>query len=87
MGTDLITADCCIPAPGVSEIERQKRVEGYRIGVWAKGCIIEKEWRVRNPVFDKKGEKTTTMLRIRPVQTEDELEFIVSKLEEVTKGT
>jgi len=64
----------------MSETDRQKRVEEYRLGAWARGCIIEKEWRVHNPVFDKKGEKTTTMMRIRPARTDDEVEFIVSKL-------
>ena len=82
MGTEFISADCIIPAPMMSETERQKRVEQYRLGAWAKSCIIEKEWRVRNPVFDKKGEKTTTMMRIRPARTKDEVEFILSKLEE-----
>ena len=81
MPTELISADCVIPAPMMSETERQKRVEQYRLGAWARGCVIEKEWRVRNPVFDKKGEKTTTMFRIRPARSADELEFIVSQLE------
>jgi hypothetical protein len=82
MKQELLRADCCIPAPSMSETDRQKMIEGYRLGIWARRCIIEKEWRVRNLVFDQKGEKTTTMLRIRPVKTEDELEFIVAKLEE-----
>lgn len=77
---ELISADCIIPCPMKSEIERQELVEKYRLGAWARGCIIEKEWRVHNPVFDKKGEKTTTMFRIRPAQTDNEMEFIVSKL-------
>ena len=81
METELISADCIIPTPMMPEIERQKRLEQYRLGAWARGCIIEKEWRVRNPVFDKKGEKSTTMMRIRPAKTKDEVEFILSKLE------
>jgi len=81
MPSELLSADCIIPAPGMSEVERQKRVEQCRLGVWASGCVIEKEWRVRNPVFDKRGEKTTTMMRIRPAKTHDEIEFIVSRLE------
>lgn len=80
MNTELIRADCIIPAPMMSEIDRQKRIEEYRLGAWAGGCVIEKEWRVRNPVFDKKDEKTTTMMRVRPARTKDEVEFILSKL-------
>ena len=80
MNAEFISADCIIPAPMMSEIDRQRRVEEYRIGAWARGCIIEKERRVRNPVFEKKGEKTTTMVQLRPAQSEDEIEFILSKL-------
>ena len=78
--TEFISGDCIIPAPMMSEAERQKRVEQYRLCAWANGCIIEREWRVHNPVFDKKGEKSTTMFRIRPAKTKDEIEFIASKL-------
>ena len=85
MGIELLSADCVIPAPMMSETKRQELVEKYRIGAWARGCVIEKEWRVRNPVFDKKGEKTTTKFRIRPANTEDELEFIANKLVEAMK--
>jgi len=70
---EMIRADCVIPAPMMSETERQKIVKKHRLGVWARGCIIEKEWRVHNPAFDKKGEKTTTMMRIRPAMSVDEL--------------
>lgn len=83
MNTELISADCVIPAPMMNETERQGLVEKYRLGAWARGCIIEKEWRIRNPVFDKKGEKSTTMMRIRPAKTQDEIEFILSKLEPI----
>ena len=80
MPTEMISADCVIPAPMMSETDRQKRIERYRLGAWARGCIIEKEWRVHNPVFDKKDEKTTTMMRVRPAKTKDEVEFILTKL-------
>jgi len=76
----MIQAECIYPAPIVSETERQKRLERYRLQVWGNGCVIEKEWRVHNPVFDKKGEKTTTKMLIRPAKTEDEVRFILSKL-------
>ena len=80
MGTGFMSGDCIIPCPMRSETERQELVESFRLGAWRRGCIIEKEWRVHNPVFDKKGEKTTTMMRIRPVRTDDEVDFILSKL-------
>ena len=79
MNQEMISADCIYPCPMVDETERQKRLEEYRLGIWRSGCVIEKEWRVRNPVFDKKGEKTTTMMRVRPIRTEDEAEFVMSK--------
>ncbi|HUV46283.1 MAG TPA: hypothetical protein VMW45_04370 [Dehalococcoidia bacterium] len=81
MSNDLISAECICPAPMMSEIDRQKRVTDMRKSIYVNRCVIEKEWRVRNPVFDKKGEKSTTMFRIRPARTVDELEFIVKELE------
>ena len=81
MGTELIRADCVIPCPMKSESERASLIENYRLGAWARGCIIEKEWRVHNPVFDQKGEKSTTMMRIRPAKTKDEVELCLSKIE------
>ena len=83
MNIEFIRGDSIIPAPMMREAERQKIVERHRIGAWANGCIIEKEWRARNSVFDKKGEKSTTMMRVRPARTQDEVEFIISKLKEV----
>lgn len=80
MTSEFISADCIYPCPMVSETERQKRLEGYRLNIWANGCVIEKEWRVHNPVFDKKGEKSTTMMRVRPARTDDEVDFILGKL-------
>ncbi len=65
---ELISADCICPAPMMSEVDRQKRVEAMRKSIYVNGCMIEKEWRVRNPVFDSKGEKSTTMFRFRPAK-------------------
>lgn len=76
----MISAECICPAPMMTEIDRQKRVADMRKSIYVNKCVIEKEWRVHNPVFDKKGEKTTTMFRIRPARTMDELEFIVKEL-------
>jgi len=80
MATELLSAECICPAPMMTEIDRQKRVSEMRKSIYANECVIEKEWRVHNPVFDKKNEKTTTMFRIRPARTIDELEFIVKEL-------
>ena len=80
MNSEMISAECIYPAPMMTEIDRQKRLDDFRLNIYGNGCVIEKEWRVRNPVFDKRGEKTTTMFKIRPAQTEDEVKFIVSKL-------
>lgn len=81
MSTEMVSAECICPAPGMPEIDRQRRVAEMRKSIYANRCIIEKEWRIRNPIFDKKGEKSTTMFRIRPTKSVDELEFIVSELE------
>ena len=80
---ELISAETIFPAPMVTETERQQRLEQHRLSIWANGCVIEKEWRVHNPVFDRKGEKTTTKFLVRPAKDESELAFIVSRLEEI----
>ena len=80
MTQDLMSAECICPAPMMSEIDRQKRVADMRKSIYANKCVIEKEWRVHNPVFDKRGDKSTTMFRVRPAKTIDELEFIVQEL-------
>jgi len=43
MTTEFISADCIYPCPMVSETERQKRLEDYRLGIWRRGCVIEKD--------------------------------------------
>jgi len=80
MTQDLMSAECICPAPMMSEIDRQKRVADMRKSIYANKCVIEKEWRVHNPAFDKRGDKSTTMFRVRPAKTIDELEFIVQEL-------
>jgi len=77
---EMISAECICPAPMMTEIDRQKRITEMRKSIYANKCVIEKEWRVHNPVFDKQGEKSTTKFRIRPAKTIDELEFIVKEL-------
>jgi len=81
METRFVSGECICPAPMMSEIDRQKRVKEMRKSIFTNGCLIEKEWRVRNPIFDEKDEKSTTKFRIRPVRTREELEFIAKELE------
>lgn len=76
---EFISGDCIYPCPMVNEAERQQRFEEYRLQIWQRGYVIEKEWRVRNHAFDKKGEKTTAVMRIRRARTQDEADFLMSK--------
>lgn len=75
----LMRAECIFPAPMISEKERQERLERFRLSIWANGCVIDKEWRVHNPVFDAKGEKSTTKFQIRPAKS-DEVDFILQRI-------
>ncbi|MEP7339346.1 MAG: hypothetical protein ABI977_16535 [Acidobacteriota bacterium] len=72
-----------IPAPFMTEAARASLLDGMRSGLWASGCWIEKEWRVRNDCFDEKGEKTSTKFRARPCKTEAECKFVLSKIAEI----
>ncbi len=78
--SELMRADCICPAPMMTEIDRQKRISEMRESIYSNKCVIEKEWRFHNPAFDNKGEKSTTMFRVRPLKTLDELEFIIREL-------
>ena len=80
MPTELISANCICPAPMMSESDRQELIKAMRKSIYAHKCVIEKEWRTHNPVFDKKGEKSTTMFQVRPARTRDEAEFILKEL-------
>jgi hypothetical protein len=61
-----------IAAPDVSEEERQERVKAARDDSTLRGLMIVAERRTRNAMFDKKGQKTSTEMDVRPCRTEDE---------------
>lgn len=70
------------PTPWMTEAERQSRFELARKGVYYNGMFIESEKRVRNPLSDKKGEKTTLEMTIRPCRTKDEAGFVAARIME-----
>lgn len=72
-----------VPAPMMSEIERQELIQKFRDNMAIHGYWIESEWRVRNSVFDKRGEKTTTEFTVRPCRTKDEAEYLGKKIGEI----
>lgn len=72
-----------VPAPMKSEVERAALVEEARRCLWLQGFWIEKERRLENSVFDRKGEKTTTEIVFRVCKTEDEAKFVTQKIAEI----
>jgi hypothetical protein len=80
-GLPRITA--LIPAPFISEIERQKRIDDAIKGIWIDGYFIESQNRIKNDIFDKKSEKTTTQIVYRACKNKDEAEFILLKVIEL----
>ena len=81
-GTEMIF-EAIIPAPFMSEIERQERVKKAIDSKYLEGYFVEIKGRVRNKAFDKKGEKTTIKIVYRPCRSEDEAKFVISKVQEL----
>jgi hypothetical protein len=79
----LPSATALIPAPMMSEEKRQENVNNAIKGVWLDGYFLESQTRVKNPVFDKKGEKTTTKIKFRACKNNQEAEFVLLKIIEI----
>lgn len=72
-----------IPAPMKTEKERAAMIEKVRQRLWLHGAWIERESRVKNPVFDKKSEKSSTKIVWRVCQSEDEAKFVMAKIAQI----
>lgn len=72
-----------IPCPMMTEIQREEKVQKALNGLYLHGYFVEILGRRRNPVFDKKGEKSTTKIMFRPPKNEDEARFILDKIEKL----
>lgn len=91
---DSVTADVMIVPCGVPEMHYEfpaplrdlvqleaKRAE-IRLDFWREGLFIARERQVRNPVFDRKGERSTTRFVVRPCKTAVEATFVGTKIHE-----
>lgn len=67
-----VLAQFIIAAPQASEIERTAKVKEAMDDAIMRGMVIVLQKRVHNPVFDKRGEKSSTEVHIRPCRTHDE---------------
>lgn len=64
--SELLETHHDMPTPWAkSEAERLAEVAKFRAEVTAQGGQVVEERRVRNPVFDRKGERTTFKFRVR----------------------
>jgi len=79
----LPSATALIPAPMMSEEKREEKVNNAIKGIWLDGYFLESQTRVRNPVCDKKGEKTTTKIKYRACKNNQEAEFVLNKVIEI----
>ena len=82
---DYFEAEGLIPCPMMDEIAREVRVRKAIEGKWLAGYWCEVVGRKKNPVFDKKGEKSSVKIKWRFCHTEDEAKFIVKKVQEILK--
>lgn len=75
--------ECTVPAPGLSELEIDERVQRQKRAIWMQGMWVERVWRKRNPVFDRGKERTTTVIRFRVCRSATEAKFVLSKVKEM----
>lgn len=73
--------EAILPAPGKSEAEIEAAVEKAKRGYWLRGWFVESTRRVRNPVFDT-DRKTSTMIRFRACENEEEARYVGERVEE-----
>lgn len=66
MDTEFLGGTVTLPTPFMTEECRLARLEEERQKLRAMGMMIISERRVRNPAFDKKGERTTFNITIKP---------------------
>ena len=67
-----------IPAPMMTEQERAKKVQDAVLALQKQGYWVEIEGRVKNPIFDTGNEITTTKIKYRPCQNEDEASYVAT---------
>ena len=72
-----------VPAPLMSEAEREAVVQRAIDTAYMRGWLIEGQRRIRNMVFDQPGVKTTTMLTLRTCKNKDEAEFVLSQVKRI----
>jgi hypothetical protein len=73
----IVPTVCCKPEERLKKI--QNVLDSYALqGYWVSGW----KW-IRNPVFDKKGEKTTAEIRYRICKNQDEAKILVGKIKEI----
>lgn len=78
-----------IPAPDVWMSSEEKRVEFFDTSVmkiYLSGWYVVSQRRIRNTAFDKKGQKTTMKVIVRPCKTKKEAEFVRDKILEYSRS-
>jgi hypothetical protein len=74
-----------VPAPMMDESKRQEVVARAKDSAWMSGQFIESERRIRNDVFDKRGEKTTTEMRVRMCKNPEEAAFVMEQITRILR--
>jgi hypothetical protein len=79
-----------VPLITYSPEDRLKKITNIKESYVLRGMFVEGWKWIKNPVFDKKGEKTTVEFRIRMCKNKDEALIVASKvktiLEALSKG-
>lgn len=82
----LPAAECLIPGLDLSLTEREEQLEKAKEGAWLRGLFVDNIRRVRNTVFDKKGQKTSIKMCIRMCKNREEAEFVLGKVKKIVQN-
>jgi len=82
----LPSAEALVPAPMMSEIEREKVINKAIDSAYMGGWFVKAQKRIRNDAFDRGKEKTTTQLSLRTCRTKDEAEMVIGKVRSILLG-
>lgn len=72
-----------VPVPMIDEIERECRVARARDQIHLQGLWIDSVRRVRNDVFDRSGEKSTTQFKVRGCCTDNEARYVLMRVSQL----
>ena len=80
---DASLRESIVPVPVMTESIRGKLIQSAVGSLYLRGFFVVSQERMRNPVFDREGEQTTTLIVYRACKNEDEAEVVKDEIERI----